>query len=429
MIRLLHTSDWHLGVSTGPASRIDEQRSFLEWLLQTLRERDIDVLLVAGDIFDSMHPSAEAQAIYYRFLARVAETGVRDVVVIGGNHDSAAGLDAPKAVLAAVEVHTVGGVPTASERLKRMIVPLRARGSDDVRAVCLAVPYVHEYRLGIRTTDLDRTQTRAELRSAFSTLYSELADGAAALHPDVPIVATGHLTVGDGPRREDYPHEIHQVGNIEGLPVDIFDPRIRYTALGHIHRGYPVDGDRAWYSGTPIPYSLTEMATARRVLVVDIDGSSPARVESLKVPRSRDLLQLTGSPEAVLAELASLRWATPLPPLVHVCVETPMVEPGLNRQLNEAIAGHAEGARPVLVEVRQRSVMQEVETSAPPLPSLDELRPEEVFGLVCDARQVTGDERTHLETAFATLAAADAETVNEMVSAIDIFEAGPEEVS
>lgn len=428
-MRVLHTSDWHLGVSTGPASRVDEQRSFLEWLLETLRDCEIDVLLVAGDIFDSMHPSAEAQAIYYRFLARVAETGVRDVVVVGGNHDSAAGLDAPKAVLAAVEVHTVGGVPAANERLERMIVPLRARGSDDVRAACLAVPYVHEYRLGIRTTDLDRTQTRAEFRAAFSALYSELADGAEALYPGVPIVATGHLTVGDGPRREDYPHEIHQVGNIEGLPVEIIDPRIRYTALGHIHRSYPVDGDRAWYSGTPVPYSLTEMATPRKVLVVDIDGSGPALVKSIEVPRWRDLIQLTGSPQAVLAELASLEWATPLPPLVHVCVETAMVEPGLNRQLNEAVAGHAEGARPVLVEVRQRALTEELDPSRPSLPSLDELLPEQVFGLVCDARQLAGDERTRLEAAFSTLAAADADTLEEMVNAIDVLDSAPEEVS
>ena len=101
-MRILHTSDWHLGVSTGPASRIEEQRWFLDWLLNQLSALQIDVLIIAGDVFDTMHPSAEASAMYYEFLAQIGATGVRDVVVIGGNHDSPSRLDAPKALLQAV---------------------------------------------------------------------------------------------------------------------------------------------------------------------------------------------------------------------------------------------------------------------------------------------------------------------------------------
>ena len=87
-MRILHTSDWHLGVSSGMASRVPEQREFLAWLYGQLERLEIDALIIAGDVFDTMHPSAEAQTLYYQFLATVAETGVRDVVVIGGNHDS-----------------------------------------------------------------------------------------------------------------------------------------------------------------------------------------------------------------------------------------------------------------------------------------------------------------------------------------------------
>jgi len=417
-VRILHTSDWHLGVSTGHVSRSEEQQWFLDWLLDTLEAREVDALVVAGDVFDAMHPSAEAQALYYRFLARVERAGVRDVVVVGGNHDSPSHLDAPRALLETVDIHVVGGVPATDDRLDRMIAPLHARGSGEVAAVCLAVPYVHEYRLGIRTSDLDLDQTRDAFKTAFADLYGALADRAVERYGNLPLVATGHLTMGSGSTRADYPQEIHQVGTIEGLPVEILDPRIRYAALGHIHRCYPINGSTSWYCGTPIPYTLTEMAAARQVLVVDLDDE--ARVERVEVPRSRDLVQLVGTPEEVLAELGGLHWSTRLPPLVHVRVETSMAEPGLVRRLHEAIASHADEARPVLVEVQQRASDVEIDAPAPFAQSLDALEPEDVFGLMCDARKLQGDDRRQLEAAFATVASASRETLDEMLRAIEL---------
>lgn len=419
-MRILHTSDWHLGISTGPASRTDEQGAFLDWLLELLSAQAVDALVVAGDVFDSMHPSAEAQALYYRFLARVGSTGVRDVVVVGGNHDSPSRLDAPRALLEAVDVHVVGGVPPGEERWHRMLAPLRERGSDEVAAVCLAVPYVHEYRLGIRGTDQDREATRAAFTAAFSGLYTDLADRALAAHPGATLLATGHLTLGSESTREDYPHEIHQVGTIEGLPATILDPRIRYAALGHIHRAYPIAGSTARYCGTPIPYALNEMATPRRVLIVDLKEGAESTVSPVLVPRSRDLVQLAGPPDDVLTELAALTWSTHLPPLVHVRIQTSMAVPGLTRRLHDAVATHPEGRRPVLVEVQQRGLDAEFGRSTPLAPSLEELSPEQVFGLVCDARQLDGDDRQALLTAFRTIASADPETLQDMLDHIGL---------
>ncbi len=419
-MRMLHTSDWHLGISTGPASRTEEQRWFLEWLLDTLQERAVDVLVVAGDVFDSMHPPAEAQELYYRFLARVGQAGVRDVVIVGGNHDSASRLDAPAALLEAVSVHVVGGVPATDDRLKRMIAPLRARGSEAVAAVCLAVPYVHEYRLGIRTSDLDQERTRAAFTSAFAGLYRDLADEAQALHPGVPIIATGHLTLGGESTRDDYPQEIHQVGTIKGLSGDILDPRIRYTALGHVHRAYPIAGTSARYCGSPIPYSLSEMQLPRRVVLVDLLEGDGLGVEAIEVPRSRDLVQLVGAPEDVLAELVALTWSTRLPPLVHVLVHSAMAEPGLNNRVHEALDSHPKGARPVLVEVRQLAPPGQLSGPGAAAPSLDALVPEGVFGLMCDAGQLTRDDRDQLERAFATVASAHGPILDAMIEAIEL---------
>ena len=419
-MRIVHTSDWHLGLSTGPASRLDEQWSFVRWLLGRLTELQADALIVAGDVFDNLHPSAEAQSLYYRFLAMVAATGVRDVVIVGGNHDSASRLDAPRELLQAVDVHVVGGVPQADLREERMVVPLRRRGSDEVGAVCLAVPYVHEYRLGIRTTDLDVGATRGAFREVFSGLYSDLADRAVEQWPGVPLVATGHLTLGMGSTRDDYPQEIHRVGTIDGLPVEIIDERIRYCALGHIHRSYRVRGSVAWYCGTPIPYSLGEMRGERRVLVVDVDVDGAVEVQPEYVPRQRDLLQLSGPPDVVIAAVRDLTWSTPLPPLVHVRVETQMAEPGLARRLHEALAVHPEGARPILVEVQQRARDLDVEVASVVHEALENLQPDEVFGLMCDARQLRGEERQALMQAFQVIRSATPQVLDEIIQGIEL---------
>lgn len=413
-----------MGVSTGPASRVEEQREFLRWLHDTLASREVDALIVAGDIFDTMHPSSEVQELYYGFLASLGDSGVRDVVVIGGNHDSASRLDAPSALLKAVNVHVVGGVPPGDVRAERMVTPLRTRGGDGPGAICLAVPYAHEYRLGIRTTDLDKSQTREEFQRVFGELYSDLADAAEAEHPGVPIVATGHLTLGFGATREDYPQEIHRVGQIEGLPTDIIDPRIRYMALGHIHRCYQIDRSQAWYCGTPVPYSLTEMGARRRVLLVDLEGEGDPTVEAIEVPRQRDLLKLEGSPDVVVAALASMTWSTPMAPLVHVVAESQMAQPGLQRRLSEAAVrtddAGAPVSGPVLVEVRQRVTAVERGTSTAPLPPLDRLAPEDVFGLMCDATQLEGEPRAQIFDAFRRVASADPQTIKEMVDDIPL---------
>lgn len=419
-MRILHTSDWHLGISTGPAPRVEEQRRFLDWLLATLAEREVDALVIAGDVFDSMHPSAEAQSLYYRFLAKVGGAGVRSVVVVGGNHDSPSRLDAPRALLKTVAVHVVGGVPVSEERPARMLAPLRARGSDEVAAVCVAVPYVHEYRLGIRTSGLDTQRTRAEFLREFGELYRSLVDAALERYGDVPLVATGHLTLGAGVRSEDFPQDIHQVGSIQGLPVGILDPRIRYTALGHIHRCYAVEDAAAWYCGTPIPYAMTEMAEPRHVLLVDLEGDATPSVQQIEVPRARDLVQLVGPPDEVLTDLATLSWSAPLPPLVHVRVQTQLAEPGLARRLHDAVESHGPGPGPVLVSVQQRTSEVEVAGPFPEMPPLVELTPEHVFGLMCDARKLGGDDRDQLVAAFNAIASADDETLEQMLDAIDL---------
>lgn len=420
-MRILHTSDWHLGISTGPASRGEEQRSFLNWLLELLEVQQVDVLIVAGDVFDTMHPSAAAQALYFEFLSGLADAGVRDVVIVGGNHDSPARLDAPRDLLSTVGIHVVGGLPSAGLADPRLIIPLRVRGSQEPAAVCLAVPYIHEYRLGIRTTTLDQGDTRAAFATQFTAVYSQLADRAAAEYPGLPIVATGHLTMGADWGAHDAPQQIHQAALIEGLPTSILDPRIDYTALGHIHRSHRIKGSSAWYSGTPIPYAMPEMDEPRQVLRVDLRPDESPAVEPIAVPCDRELVRLIGPPEAVLSELAALDWSTPLPPLVRIRVETQMAEPGLVKRLHDAIPDRGERGRPVVVDVQQRTVVTEEQAASPKTnaQTLAMMKPTEVFELMCDAKGFHDVERTELRAAFDTVLSTSGDVFEQLLADID----------
>jgi exonuclease SbcD len=380
-MRILHTADWHLGVSSGHVSRGPDHDLFLDWLLDELASREVDALIVAGDIYDAYQPSAEVSERLFRFLARVAGTGVRQVVLVGGNHDSASRLDAPAPVLRALDVHVVGGLTRESVEAGSHVIPLTG-GSGEAEAVVLAVPYVHEFRLGVRTTDSDRHEVHRRFTEAFRDVYAELADQAAERHPGLPLLATGHLTVGKDVRSEDYGQEIHQVGFIDALPTDLFDPRIRYVALGHIHRSYPPDDrKRVWYSGSPIPISLPEAATPRRVLQVEIprDPGQPAEVTPVDIPTSRRLLKLEADAADLPGKIRGLTWEEPLPPLLFLHARADALPGDFSTRVREAVASHPEGARPAVVETRQLRVTPLERLEPEEVQDLEELEPVEVF--------------------------------------------------
>ncbi len=403
-MRLLHTSDWHLGIQNRTTSRDADHAIFLTWLLAELETQQIDTLVVAGDIFDSKQPSAQALGRYYSFLGRVRDTGVAQVIVVGGNHDSGARLDAPAEMLGAMRVHVVGGLPTSEAAWERCVVPLYNRDGA-IGAVALAVPYVHEFRLGVRTTDTDYAAMRAAFEQRFGRLYSHLTDIARAAHPGLPVIATGHLTLGTA-KREDYPYEIHQVGAIDGLPASVLDSRIQYTALGHIHRSYPVGPQRrAWYSGSPVAFDLAESQTPRKVLLVTLaaDPDGRAEVVPLVVPAARGLVALSAEPDALLAEIRALTWTEPLPPLLYCRVVTDAMPTDMGVRVHEALATFVASNRPGLAELRPERVtaLVTLEDEAMQRP-LEELEPAEVFATLCRGRGLVDTDA--LMRAFASVA-------------------------
>lgn len=384
-MRLLHTSDWHLGHTLHGLSRELEHEVFLAWLLETLEARAADALIVAGDVFDSANPPASAQRLFYRFLAdarrRCPDLGV---VVVAGNHDSASRLEAPRPLLDGLGIHVVGALPrTEGGALdgERLLVPLHARGGE-VAAWCVAVPF-------LRPADLAPADAGEgdPLVAAVRAVYREAMEQAAErLAPGQALIVTGHLYMVGG-RVSELSERKVLGGNQHALPGDLFGAEVAYAALGHLHLAQAVGGRETMrYSGAPLPLSLEEGGYPHQVVEVDFDGDRVARVEPLRTPRTVEILRVPeGDPvpvEAALEGLAALELDPDLAPerwpYLEVRVRLERPEPGLRARIEAALA-----ERPVrllkISPVYAGTGRPLAETTG--VRALQEVTPDEVFRL------------------------------------------------
>lgn len=329
-MKIIHTGDWHLGQSLHGIDRYWEHELFLEWLLEQLKLEHPDLLLITGDVFDSPNPPARAGQLYYRFLAQLSTFDARpQVVIIAGNHDSAARLEAPRELLEQLDIQVRGVVKKTDEGepdYNYLSIPLRGGGT------CLAVPY-------LRQGDYPRELGYAE---GIKEFYQNLV--AQTPNEGNPIIAMGHLHVLGGQTMPNDTSERAIVGGLEYVPVETFSERIVYTALGHLHRPQVVGGQKQIrYAGAPLPMSFTEEHYSQGVLRVELNDEG---VEVETLPFNSPLKLMTIGPKAkseVMEEIASLperieREELPInAPLLRVLVELSEPEPTLRSDLELAL--------------------------------------------------------------------------------------------
>lgn len=221
-LKLLHTSDWHIGRTLYGRKRYEEFESFLTWLAETIQQNEIDALLVAGDVFDTSAPSNRAQELYYRFLCRVAASSCRHVVVVAGNHDSPSFLNAPKELLKALDVHVVGSATSSPED---ELLVLRNEQDAPELIVC-AVPYLRDRDIrvaeaGESVEDKERKLIEG-IRNHYTTVATLAEQKREELGADIPIVALGHLFTAGGQTVDgDGVRELY-VGSLAHVTAGIF---------------------------------------------------------------------------------------------------------------------------------------------------------------------------------------------------------------
>ncbi|MDR3153655.1 MAG: exonuclease SbcCD subunit D C-terminal domain-containing protein [Deltaproteobacteria bacterium] len=434
-IRILHTSDWHLGRSINRVRRDREFREFLEWLLRLLERESVDALLVAGDVFDSTSPPVWAQELYYSFLAR-ASPRLKALVVTSGNHDSASFLEAPRELLKYFNIRVFAA---ARENPAEELVVLEARDGSGPAAIVAAVPFLPERDVRL-TGEAETSQVEGRgIIKGIADRYRRTAEAAAALSAKtgalLPVIAMGHLMAagavyaeGDG-MRVLYPgyapepcvdgagsgepggetgrkaaaeasgpsgssapaaggplpqaaaggprdNRMFTVGALWGVDASLFAGLFDYAALGHIHRPQQAGAPNVRYSGSPIPMRFSESAAAKSVTLIEIGGGA-LRAETLEVPVFRELRRLEGDLDLIAAGLRELASAGS-DALVEVIYTGPRLGPELKAEVDRLSEGKGFEVTAVMnlsaaADARQR-------LAAPK--ALETMSEEEIFDMV-----------------------------------------------
>lgn len=347
-MKILHTADWHLGNTFHGHSRLDEHRHFLKWLLQTLREKQPDALLVTGDVFDSANPSAAAEELLYDFLLRATlEVPGLQIVLTAGNHDSAGRLEAPAALLKTHNIYVRGTIHYTTKGepdFDYYLLPLADRQTGQASCVCMALPY-------LRGGDYPAGMTPEEgLRFFFSQLHARLRK---SNYKGLPIVVAAHFYAAGADICKDEHSERLVVGGQDCVEADVVGQNVSYAALGHIHKAQQVRGGEAtYYAGSALPMSFSELNYKHGVQFVDIDPQGEALVEFVEYAPLRGLVTIPAKGRAVSAEALfdcinslpkrdkkntdSLTW-----PYLEIHVEEAQPQPTLMHDVMEALQDRA----------------------------------------------------------------------------------------
>jgi exonuclease SbcD len=380
-LRLLHTGDWHLGHVFHGVERLHEHRCFVDWLLQTAAEKQVDAILVAGDVFDAANPPTSAVGLWYDFLARARDARHLQVVVIGGNHDSAARLDSLDPLLRRMgRLHVLGGAPRRDGQLdsERLVVPLK-NASGETAALIAAVPFLRPADIGV---PLGGDAYVDGIRRAIG---GAVQAARALRQPGQALVAMAHLHLAGG-QVSDLSERRLTIGDQEALPADIFPDDLAYVALGHLHRAQEVGRRAIRYTGSVIPLAFPERHYRHEVALVELDGERFVSAERLPVPRTVELMSIPeggpGKLSRVVQELSALPPRSDGPealrPYLEVQVELDEPQPDLRRLLEEALAGRE--ARLVRIAPPKRAGDGESLADAG-VATIADLQPEAVFRL------------------------------------------------
>jgi exonuclease SbcD len=391
-LTILHTSDWHIGRVLCGKKRYEEFAAFLDWLAETMQQNQVDVLLVAGDVFDTSTPSNRAQELYYRFLCRVAASPCRHVVIIAGNHDSPSLLNAPREILRTLNVYVVGNATNPEEEV---LVLADAQGTPEL-IVC-AVPYLRDRDIRLAEAGESPEDKERKLVKGIRDCYAEVAALAEQKRRDIgtriPVVALGHLFTAGGQTVEgDGVRELY-VGSLAHINAGIFPENLDYLALGHLHVPQKVGGSETRrYSGSPLPMGFGEAAQQKSLCLVECIGTHAA-VQLVPVPVFQQLERITGNWEVISLRIRELSGSRAW---LDVVYEGPEVIGDLRERLEAVLAG----SNLEVLRVKNNQLVQQVLEQSREGETLEDLHELDVFERCLAAREVPEEQRTALRFAY-----------------------------
>ncbi len=401
-LRLLHTSDWHLGRRLYNQNRDDEFHRFLSWLVDVIKQEQVDILVVAGDVFDTTTPSNHAQTLYYRFLNQVAHTDCQHVVIIAGNHDSPSCLETTKPILHALNTHVIGSPSTQSK--DDILTLYDDKGTP--QAIIVAVPYLRDRDIRTSGSTDSLSQKIRNSEQGIKQHYHHLAmlakDAQNQLYQThqihVPIIATGHLFVaGAHVSSDDDGMRDLQVGTLGQMNADIFADCLDYVALGHIHAAQKVAGkEHIRYSGSPIAMGFGEADKTKHLLLVDFYEKTP-KITPLAIPVFQTLVRITGDYPHIKNELKKL-----IAKQTAIWVE--IIYQGLDEHLSlvSDIRELTKDSQIKVLNIQNKTLYQKIFTNQEQHIQLTQLNELEVFHQFLTQNHISDLEKQALTDAYKT---------------------------
>lgn len=361
-MKILHTSDWHLGQNFMGKRREDEHKAFLTWLLQTIENENVNVLVVAGDIFDTGTPPNYALELYYNFLTKLSLSRCENIIITAGNHDSIATLKAPKQLLKALNIHVITSGDANEDEI------IKIYNDDELEGIICGVPFLQDYVVRQSLSAQTMNEKEHSLTNGIKEHYTNVYNEALAISQSVPIIATGHLTT-VGSKTSESEREIY-IGSTLDIDSSFLKKYFDYVALGHLHINQKVGCEHVRYSGSPIPLSFSEASSQKKVNIVEFENKT-LKVCELNIPLYRPLLVIRGDLASILKEFGSVEdkstWIE-----VHLNDENPFYA-------NQTIREKAQTLELILLAVKIDKTLVALYAQDFDVLSLDELKPLEVF--------------------------------------------------
>ena len=397
-MKILHTADWHIGRMLYGRKRYEEFEAFLDWLTQMLKEEQVDILLVSGDVFDTTTPSNRAQKLYYRFLCGVVATGCTHVVVTGGNHDSPSFLNAPKELLSSLNVHVVG---SKTESAEDEVFVLDLSGKPAL--IVGAVPYLRDRDIRAVEAGESFEQKNLNLIQGIKDHYAAVVAVAvdrqgklAGADGDMlPIVAMGHLFAAGGATVEGDGVRDLYVGTLAHVGPEVFPKEVDYLALGHLHVPQKVGGlEHMRYSGSPIPMGYGEASQQKQVLLLEFENRIPV-VRTLPVPCFQEFKRMEGALDEILLEIEKLKKAGS-----GAWLEIEYTGDSIVSDLHERIITAVHGTGMEIRRIKNRQVFNRVLQQQEEQELLEDLNVGQVFQRLLDAAGIEEETRDELQSCY-----------------------------
>ncbi len=280
-------------------SREEEHEAFLNWLVASIHQHQVDVLIVAGDIFDTGTPPNYALELYYRFLTRLLSTQCKTIVILGGNHDSISTLQTSSPLLKELNIYVIASGDENEETL------IKCYKEEKLQAVICAVPFLRDSVVRKSISGESSKEKNKSLSEGIEQYYKKIHKEALSLveGEETPIIATGHLTTVGG-KTSDSERELY-IGNSLNITSDFLAELFDYVALGHLHHAQKVSHEHVRYSGSPIPLSFSEAGSQKSVSLITFSGKS-LNIERLLIPLHRTLHRLKGDKESLKEQLTQI---------------------------------------------------------------------------------------------------------------------------